>query len=128
WITVSAPEGIGAGIYRGTMEILTEELGAIPIQIEVEVFDFTLPETPALKTDFGLDLAASFELLKRFGYAGTESALRDAYLVLGREGRVTLRETAQLPAESADYAAALRAFGDRLAALSANGVTTHGVP
>ncbi|GMV99116.1 MAG: hypothetical protein AMXMBFR84_02550 [Candidatus Hydrogenedentota bacterium] len=125
WVTVRIPENTPAGKYIGGIELATDATGAIPIRVEVEVLDFALPATPALKSDFGLDISEALALMKRFGFKGSADSLREQYLALGAESRITLRDTAQLPKESPDYGAALATFERGLDTLRAHHATTH---
>lgn len=128
WVTVYAPPATPAGVYQGTIDISAANLSPVQIHLRVEVFDFALPTTPSLKTDFGFWPENAESMAKRFGYSGTIEDLNAAYLKNATEHRVTLRALAQLPAESADYAASLRAFEPRLKQLQAAGVSTMHVP
>ncbi|MCX5759278.1 MAG: hypothetical protein NTU83_12370, partial [Candidatus Hydrogenedentes bacterium] len=59
WFTVYAPPKAPAGVYTGHIAMSSDEAGEVVLPIEVTVYDFDLPVTPALKTDFGFrpDLA-----------------------------------------------------------------------
>lgn len=49
WVTISVPRNQAAGVYRGTYSIVAgEEVVTVPVQ--VEVYDFTLPEAASLKS------------------------------------------------------------------------------
>lgn len=128
WVTVHAPADIPAGTYAGQLTLVSPDLGLIPLGLELEIFNFDLPATPALKTDFGFWPEGAIALCKRFGYAGSDAALLDAYLASAREHRVTLRALAQMPAESADYPAALSQYETRLRSLLEAGASTIAVP
>ena len=52
WIRVKAPKEVPAGIYRGTVTIEAEGVKVSTV-LNVEVFDFTLPDTMTCETSFG---------------------------------------------------------------------------
>ena len=128
WFTVYARPGLPAGTYTGMIELTSPDLDPVELFIEAEVFDFDLPTTPALKTDFGYWSENAYDWSRRFGYSGSREALDEAYRNHAAERRVTLRQTAQLPAESPDYESALNAFARRLDDLKAQGITTFAMP
>jgi hypothetical protein len=84
--------------------------------------------TPALKTDFGFGVDEAVSWCTRLGYSGSEEDLIDAYVSDALQHRVTLREGAQLPAETADYAESLVEYRPRAAELRKRGATTFAVP
>jgi hypothetical protein len=51
WVDVFVPRGTAAGQYRGTFAV-TSDQGAFEGQIRVEVWGFTLPLEPSLKSSF----------------------------------------------------------------------------
>jgi len=128
WITVYAPADAAPGVYEGI--ITASATGVEPWQftLRVEVFDFALPTTPALKTDFGFWPENALSMSQRFGYKGSAEQLNAAYQANAIKHRVTLRTLAQLPSESADYAASLKAFEPKLKRLLAQGTATISVP
>jgi hypothetical protein len=94
----------------------------------VTVYDFALPTTPTLKTDFGYWPEAALRGARRFAPAAAQASLDAAYLDNALAHRVTLRDLAAFPPEAADYAAALRDFAPRAQQLLARGATTFAVP
>lgn len=128
WFTVYARPAVAAGVYRGIIELAAAECGPVEMFLEVEVWDFELPETPYLKTDFGFWPEGAFEACRRLGYRGTLDELKRLYGTNAFAHRVTLREVAQLPPESPDYAASLRAFDRTLDELKRQGAATFAAP
>ena len=128
WIDVQAPRDATPGVYLGTVQVRSPDLDPIDLALEVEVLPFSLPQTPRFRTDFGLDTDAAWRDAQRAGYTGSRDALLRQYRALASTHRLTLRELAQMPSESADYAASLRAFAAELPALKAAGITTIAVP
>ncbi|MCC6820468.1 MAG: DUF4091 domain-containing protein [Verrucomicrobia subdivision 3 bacterium] len=128
WITVHIPSGTPAGEYVAPIAITSAQSDPIELFMRVEVLDFDLPVTPSLKTDFGFDSGNAAGWCKALGYTGTPQALDDAYLNLGLAHRVTLRELVQLPAESPDYAGALKAYAPKLASALKAGASSVSVP
>lgn len=55
WVTVKTPEGVSAGTYHGTVT-LTAEGWATTIPVRLNVWDFTLPEAPTMRSGFGLNM------------------------------------------------------------------------
>lgn len=128
WVTVYAPADTTAGTYEGTIEASAPGMDPVIVTVRAEVWDFALPKTPSLKTDFGFWPENALSMSKRFGFEGNAQALNAAYLANAGQHRVTLRALAQLPPESADYAASLRAYEPTLKQALANGATTISVP
>jgi len=118
WFTVYAPPDQAPGRYRGMIEITADGLDPVELWLEAEVFDFELPEVPALRTDFVLDTAA----------LPTGSTTLARYRENAKAHRVTLRELAAMPEPSGNYASALKTYQERLPALREAGVTTIALP
>jgi hypothetical protein len=128
WVTVQAPAGIPAGVYTGALTLRASDRPPTELGLAVTVYDFDLPLQPTLKTDFGFWPQRAFEGSQALGYTGTANDLNGAYFDLALKHRITLRELAQFPAESADYAATLRAFEPHFKEMIARGATTFSVP
>ena len=54
WVTVYVPKETPAGRYRGTVWLRTEGKSPREIELDLRVFDFTLPKESSLKTAFDL--------------------------------------------------------------------------
>ncbi len=128
WITVHADADTPPGQYVGMLEVTAPALDPVELWIKAEVYDFRLPATPALKTDFGFWRDSAVATARDVGYSGTPEQLFRLYCQNALEHRVTLRELVQLPSESADYAGALAACEPRLKALLEEGATSASVP
>lgn len=128
WVDVTAPADIAAGTYTGTVSISGSALDAITVPLNVEVYDFALPERPSLRTDFGLDMDAAAQLHRKHGGGLSREQLTQAFAATGLEHRVTLRGVTQLPAPSGDYTAALNRFEQQLGARLMNAATSFSVP
>lgn len=50
WIDVYIPKTALPGKYRGTIRVLESEVKTVEIPVEIEVFDFMLPDKPSAKT------------------------------------------------------------------------------
>lgn len=126
WITVYAPSNLPAGIYRGSLTLSASNGGPWELGLEVTVYDFGLPEKPALKTDFGF----SMDALSRYADSVNVSPdkLARGYLENALTHRVTLRELCQMPRESADYQKSLARYKEQLGVLLKSGVSTLYVP
>ncbi|MFP4191510.1 MAG: glycoside hydrolase domain-containing protein [Candidatus Hydrogenedentota bacterium] len=94
WVRVSVPEDAVAGIYRGEVTIeMDDATAAVPL--EVEVYDFTLPQTSTCETAFGFNSNRVFE------YHGLEAeedrrAVLEEYLESFSGHRVSPYEPAPL--------------------------------
>lgn len=53
WIDIYVPRGIPEGVYRGQLVVKTAVGQTAAIPVTVEVWDFTLPQTPAMTTALG---------------------------------------------------------------------------
>lgn len=126
WITVYAKAELPAGVYHGPITVTAAGQDPWELWLEVQVYDFDLSTTPALKTDFNFSFHALSQQYKRLGMDPNEVAQR--YLQNALEHRVTLREFCQLPRESADYQKELDQYFKRLGALKQAGVGTFYVP
>ncbi len=100
----------------------------VPLTLEVTVYDFELPVTPALKTDFGFWPDKAAETAAARGGKLPVDAIREQYAANAFAHRVTLREVAQLPAPGGDYGAALAQYLPRLKDLLVKGATTFAAP
>ncbi len=128
WGTIYAPPETRPGVYRGPLTLSSEDTDEVELTLEVTVHDFELPVRPGLKTDFGYTHEHAWAASRARGFAGSESELDALFLKNALEHRVTLRELTQMPAESPDYSAALRAYEPRLEQMLGQGVSTIAVP
>ena len=126
WVTVFARPELPGGVYRGSLHVTASNAGPWELGLEVEVHDFRLPVTPALKTDFGFSMESLSRYAREFG--ANPDVLARRYLDNALSHRVTLRELCQLPRESANYAASLARFKEQLDALRGAGVSSFYVP
>lgn len=122
WFTMHAQRSLPGGVYRGLLELQFADAEPIEITLEARVFDFELPVTPALKTDFGFSMDAALRGAKLRGGNPSREALARAYLENALAHRVTLRELVQLPADPAAINA------QRIERLLASGATSISVP
>jgi hypothetical protein len=54
WLTAYAPPGTAAGVYKGTVTLTPANAPALPVPLQVTVYDFDLPTQGHLKTAFAL--------------------------------------------------------------------------
>jgi hypothetical protein len=106
WVTVHAQPGLPGGLYRGAWNIVADGEAPRPLAVELRVYDFDLPVTPRLKTDFGFWDEAAARGAKIKG-----GALAKAYLNNALEHRVTLREPLMISGPDADMTAIKDALG-----------------
>ena len=53
WVDVFVPPKAAAGDYRGSFRLLASNAKPIAIPVSLTVWNFTLPQTPTLQTEFG---------------------------------------------------------------------------
>lgn len=111
WLSVHAPTGTPAGTYRGPIRLVANGMAPIEWTLELRVYGFELPATPALKTDFGLEPLAN-------------ATLNDAYQRNALDHRVTLRPLNELP----EATASLPSFLARAKESLKRGATTFAAP
>lgn len=128
WLTIHAPPKTEPGEYEGQITISADNREPVSLRIDVTVYNFELPKTPSLKTAFGYWPEEAHRTNKAFGCSTSEEELDAAYLENAREHRVTLRELAEFPSPSPDYAQQLQAFEPKLRKLMEGGATTVSVP
>jgi hypothetical protein len=54
WITFFASKGQQAGMYNGEIHISSKAFSKMVIPIQVEIYDFILPDEPAIETAYGV--------------------------------------------------------------------------
>ena len=128
WFTLYVPPGTPAGKYVGSLTLTTAGKAAIPLSIEATVFDFDVPVTPTLKTDFGFDPERAVSGCKLFGGTLSAQDVLSKYTNNALEHRVTLREAAAFPEPTANYPKVLAAAETRIKSLAIRGATTFAVP
>jgi len=128
WFTVYAPLDVPAGTYAGHLVLLLPQSDPIDLKIEATVYDFDLPVTPSLKTDFGFRQDMALDGAKAKGCTLSSQDLTARYVSDAFDHRVTLREPLQFPPPAADYAGELDKYGPKLKDSLARGATTFAVP
>ncbi len=53
WVDLFVPAGATAGVYRGTYRVAAEGAAEVKVPVSLTVWDFELPPTPTLVTEFG---------------------------------------------------------------------------
>lgn len=53
WVDVYVPRSATAGAYHGTFTVATN-VGSVQVRLNLQVWNFTLPATPSLKSSFGV--------------------------------------------------------------------------
>jgi hypothetical protein len=95
WIDVLTPQDATPGEYTGTITISAEGIGSRRVPIQLTVWDFTLPETPSMRTHFGdvdvsLLLSGQPQMTGRGGLDETaQRALWTAYAELMATHRIS---------------------------------------
>ncbi|HIJ64663.1 MAG TPA: hypothetical protein HPP77_01825, partial [Candidatus Hydrogenedentes bacterium] len=78
WLTVHAPRDTAPGTYTGLIEIAGAGMEPIELWLEATVWNFELPNTASLKTDFGFWLDGALKQCHRRGYTGAAADLAAA--------------------------------------------------
>lgn len=128
WITVYAPYGTAPGTYTGSITLAGPDLEPIKLTLLAEVYNFQLPVRPTLQTDFGLDLKRAAELHRAAGGKLSDDELAARFAATALSHRVTLDGLTALPAESPNYAAALKKFEAGFDARWDDNATSFNVP
>ena len=128
WVSIYAPPELPAGVYLGMLELQAGNMEPLELWVEAQVFGFSLPATPALKTDFGFWREAAVRGARQRGGNPAPERLEAAYLENALAHRVTLRAPTRFPRESARYADDLSAYAKRLEPWLSTGATTLAVP
>lgn len=53
WIDIKIPDNIPAGLYKGELSISADDIEPVQIEIELNVWDFALPDKKNISTAFG---------------------------------------------------------------------------
>jgi hypothetical protein len=53
WVDVFVPKDAAAGIYNGKVTVTAENLAPVTVPVELKVYDFALPDTPTVQSEFG---------------------------------------------------------------------------
>lgn len=129
WFTLYVPADAAPGAYSGEVVVGAFDLEPIHIPVQLEVFDFELPRTPSLKTDFGFWLDSAVAQCKRQGCGLSPEELLRAYANNALDHRVTLRRCSQLPDASAEtFAKELDRRAKDIQSYVKRGATTVAVP
>ncbi|HOV33180.1 MAG TPA: DUF4091 domain-containing protein [Candidatus Hydrogenedens sp.] len=130
WLTFYAPESLPPGDYEGTLELQGSNFDPIEIELNIHVFEFALPDTPTLKTDFGFsweNALKSAQILS--GNKPNASAVASLYLENAIEHRVTLRELTQLPLpQTSNYEQELSNILPKIQRLQKEGIINFTIP
>jgi hypothetical protein len=77
WVDLYVPAGTKAGDYRGTYRVRSAEGLTAKIPVDLTVWDFALPQTPTLKTEFGSPSHSLISYYKNRSKAGKGKKLGD---------------------------------------------------
>lgn len=86
WLTVYAPYGTPAGVYKGTCTLHTDR-GVARIPLEVRIYDFDLPRVPTVRSGFGIN-PQRLEQYHKLQDERQKRALWDRYMRHFREHRL----------------------------------------
>ena len=67
WVTVAVPAGTAAGIYKGELVLKCSGADDIKVPLEVEVYDFELPEFASFQSSMGLQYVSKKLAANRLG-------------------------------------------------------------
>ncbi len=96
WVTVRAPKDASPGRYRGTVELRAEGF-QVEVPLEVDVYDFTLPDETTCRSLFGFD----WSNVERYHKLETDAEKRevlDKYLRSFSDHRISPYDPAPLDA------------------------------
>ncbi len=128
WFTLRAPSNAPAGTYKGAITLTGLGMEPVELWLEAEVFNFALPATPSMKTDFGFWTQGALDQCKAKGFTGSADSLLERYRANAFAHRVTLRELTEFPKTASGYDAALQAYAPDMNQAIAAGATTLSVP
>lgn len=128
WITVHASKDQAPGRYRGPLTLMANGEVVAELQLDVLVYRFILPDTPAFKTDFAYYPDAAMRGARAQGGSPNAEELAQAYARNAFEHRVTLREPHAFPASFSSVERAVQEFGPKLDRALAQGATTIHFP
>jgi hypothetical protein len=77
WVDLFVPAGAATGEYHGTYRVTAEGANSIEIPVSLTVWDFTLPQTPTLVTEFGSPAERLRDYFRGRAEAGQESVPSD---------------------------------------------------
>lgn len=88
WVTVYAPKEQAAGIYRGTLRFTSQDDAFADVPLEIEVYDFRLPDETHTETSFALYVNPEYH-----GISGGEQqrAVHELYMRFAAEHRISPR-------------------------------------
>ncbi|VUZ84491.1 hypothetical protein MELA_00864 [Candidatus Methylomirabilis lanthanidiphila] len=75
WIEIYVPQGTPAGTYTGTITVTADHVAPVTIPLTLTVWDFTLPDRPALASAFG-SYDYSFSIAHQYSAGSDQSALK----------------------------------------------------
>ena len=128
WFTLAADMETRPGTYSGLIELHGDGMAPVELFLEVEVFNFKLPSSPMLKTDFLYDSDLALSEHNRVGGRLTGAQLDARFFENAAAHRVTLRTALPFPAEQSNLEGALARFKERLESADPRGLATISVP
>lgn len=129
WVTVQVPRRIPAGKYRAAAELTAQDTDAVEFTVELEVYDFSLPLTPTMKTDFRFSPRHAMEGAKARGGNPSPERLGKAYLDEALSHRITLRDLVHFPEPGAEsYDSRLREYEPFLKEVWQRGASCFALP
>lgn len=87
WISIKVPADCRAGNYTGTIALSSGDW-ALTIPVNLKVWNFTLPQTPSVRSGFGMDMSA----IKRYDNIRTseeEQKVFDYYMESFRDYKIS---------------------------------------
>lgn len=128
WFTLYVSRNTKPGLYKGDVTITSAGAPPLRVPIEVRVYDFELPVTPSLKTDFYFWPDKAIAAARAMKTTLSDEELVQRYLMDSLDHRVTLRMPNLLPNQAQISAAALEKSAARLEYLTSRGLSTVAVP
>lgn len=130
WLTFYAPETLPPGDYKGVLELQSNSFDPVELELNIHVFEFALPDSPTLKTDFGFSWENALKSAQFLtGEKPNASSVASEYLQNAIEHRVTLRELTQLPLpKTPNYDQELSNILPKIQRLIKEGINTFTIP
>ncbi|MBQ6287597.1 MAG: DUF4091 domain-containing protein [Bacteroidales bacterium] len=80
WISVNVPKDASAGVYKGTITLSSDDGWKEEVPVSLEVWDFTLPDSPSMRSGFGLSRIGDIARYNNVTTDEQKSKLFDLYM------------------------------------------------
>lgn len=101
WINVATLSSTPAGDYTATVTAQADNAAPVTLQLNVRVWDITLPVKPTLPTAFSIDSLWQVSAVYRGAYT---TAIRDKFYAMQRDHRLSVTEIYSAPKSTSWFA------------------------